>query len=120
MLQGIGREFFLIQQQINQRRNKRPDTSVKWTNGRDLEFVGTQDNLSMGEIETHYEEDSTFARWLRERKPDEVNAKYLVLLTGHWVAVKGRKMIDTYTKTPTFIRRAPHRRKRVKLAIRID
>lgn len=108
-----------IEEQINHRRKKNPDASVKWTNGWDLEFAGTQAKLSMGEIEPLYEENKTFARWLRERKPDEVNAKYLVLVTNHWVAVEGRKMIDTYTKTPTFIRRAPHRRKRVRVIIRI-
>jgi len=114
-LTGLDVDF--IEKQINHRREKKPDASVKWTNGWDLQFAGERADLPMGEIETV--SGMTFARWLRERKPDEVNAKYLVLLTNHWVAVEGRKMIDTRTKKPTFIRRAPHRRKRVRIVIRV-
>ncbi len=116
-LTGLSVDY--IERQINHRRGKKPSSSVRWTNSYDLQYVGTMACLRMGDFEKVLGE-KTFARWLRERKPDEVNAKYLVLVTGHWVAVEGRKMIDNWTRTPTFIRKAPHRRKRVQVVIRID
>ena len=109
-----------IEKQINQRRGKKPGASVRWVNGYDLHFAGRQAHLQMGEIEEHFLERKTFARWLRERSPEDANAKYLVLLTGHWVAVEGNEMVDNGYRTPRAIRSCPHRRRLVKLVIRID
>ena len=54
----------------------------------------------------------TFAQWLRSR-PDR-GAMYIVEVTGHWVLVKGRKFVDTYTKGEwVFLGSAPHKRRRV-------
>lgn len=117
-LTGLSVDY--IEEQINRYREKKPDASVKWVNGYELNHAGGQANFRMGEPMLLRPEKKTFARWLRERTLDEINAKYLVLLTGHWVAVEGRKMTDTWTKQPTFIRRAPHRRKKVQVVIRID
>ena len=116
-LTGLSVDF--IENQINYRRDKKPGSRVSWTNGWDLHYVGSMANLRMGDVTSLARENKTFARWLRERTPEQVNSKYLVLVTGHWVAVKGRKMIDTYTREPTFIRKAPHRRKRVQVVIKI-
>jgi len=56
----------------------------------------------------------TFAKWLRDRKNDYMmNSLFLVQLTKHYVVVKGRKMVDNHTMEPVFIRKAPHRRRRV-------
>ena len=60
----------------------------------------------------------TFARWLRER--ENVNEVYVLLLTDHFVAVNGRKMVDNHTMEPVFIGKAPWRRKRVRWTIRIQ
>ena len=113
-----GLSIAFVEDQINFRREKKFGSSVRWTNGHDLHFVGRQAHLQMGEFEKILGA-KTFARWLRERTPEQVKSKYLVLVTGHWVAVEGRKMIDNITRTPTFIRKAPHRRKKVQVVIKV-
>lgn len=117
-LTGLSLEY--IERKINHRRGKKHNSSVRWVNGHDLHYVCIMANIRAGDVELRLDEKKTFARWLRERTPEQVKAKYLVLVTGHWVAVEGRKMIDNWTRTPTFIRKAPHRRKRVQVVIRID
>jgi hypothetical protein len=53
----------------------------------------------------------TLTSFFKVRDP---KVTYLVEVSNHWIAVAGRKMCDTYTKgVPTFIGKAPHRRKRV-------
>lgn len=61
----------------------------------------------------------TLAEWMRsKRDPD---AYYVVGLSDHWVLVKGRKFIDTFTKGQwVFLRSAPHRRKRVRSVFRVE
>jgi hypothetical protein len=56
-------------------------------------------------------EKPTLARWLRER--EDRNAFTIVLVTRHFVTVKGVKLVDNRVKKPVFIRKAPGRRKRV-------
>ena len=60
----------------------------------------------------------TLAKWLKN-KNRSMSDYYLVLVTGHWVAVKGRKFLDSHTGEPVFIRKAPHRRARVTKAYRV-
>jgi hypothetical protein len=56
----------------------------------------------------------TLARWLRSRSPAERAQTFVVEVTGHWVAVSGRKVVDTFTKgKPVWLKDAPDRRKRV-------
>lgn len=61
----------------------------------------------------------TFAEWLRSR--EDCTATHIVNVGGnHYVLVKGRKMVDTFTKGEwVFIRSAPHRRKRVTEVFRV-
>lgn len=115
-----GLDVGYIEEQINHHRGKNPGCSVRWVNGNDLAHVGTMAKVPMSKPELRINEKKTFARWLRERTPEEAKAKYLVLLTGHWIAVDGNKMIDTRTRTPTHIQKAPHRRRRVQVVIRVD
>jgi hypothetical protein len=61
----------------------------------------------------------TFTEWLRTR-PDP-NAAYVVHIPRHYLLVKGRKMVDTHTDGEwTWLRDAPHRRKRVCNVWRIE
>jgi len=54
----------------------------------------------------------TLAQWLK--KPRDMDAPYIVNVTGHWVVVKGRWFCDTFTKgVPVRASKAPGRRKRV-------
>jgi hypothetical protein len=56
----------------------------------------------------------TLAAFLRKRTPSLMNVHLLIEVTNHWVVVKGRKFVDTFTKgEPVFIGKAPGRRKRV-------
>jgi len=60
----------------------------------------------------------TFAEWLRSRQVP--SATHIVVVSNHYVLVQGRKMVDTHTHGVwTFIRSAPHRRKRVEKVFRI-
>lgn len=45
----------------------------------------------------------TFTQWLRGRTPEEMKRTYLVLVTNHWIAVRGRKVVDTGTRSPVFM-----------------
>jgi hypothetical protein len=59
------------------------------------------------------EKEPTLATWLREnyRNPNEI---ILVVLTGHYVVVKGRKLVDNKHPNGVSVKRFPNRRKRVK------
>jgi hypothetical protein len=60
----------------------------------------------------------TLATWERERT--DIEATYVVVVTGHWVAVRGKWFCDTFTRgVPVRIKDAPRRRKRVQFVCRI-
>ena len=67
----------------------------------------------------------TVAAYLRSRTKDLMNVHLLMIVGtfsggGHWIVVKGRKMVDTFTKgEPVFISKAPHRRCRVHAVYRV-
>lgn len=52
----------------------------------------------------------TFAQWQRKR---DRAATYIVLITGHFVAVSGRWFADSGRREPIRLTKAPYRRKRV-------
>src|SRR5262249_50343055 len=55
----------------------------------------------------------TFAAW--ERARTDMETAYVVAVTDHWVAVRGNWFNDTYTfGQPVHVKRAPHRRRRVR------
>jgi hypothetical protein len=60
----------------------------------------------------------TLAQWLRRER--DMTAYYILDVGCHWVVVHGRKFCDTFTGgKPVFIRKAPHRRKRVREVYKI-
>jgi hypothetical protein len=61
----------------------------------------------------------TLARYLREHRADFQEHACIVELTGHWVAVYGRRFCDNHTKEPVFLRSSPHRRARVQSVLQI-
>ena len=61
----------------------------------------------------------TLARWLRERSPEQRKNLYLIRCGHHYVVVKGNKLCDNWTEDPVFIRKAPHRRKRMQSVYRV-
>ena len=49
-----------------------------------------------------------------------MEAAYVVMVTGHWMAVRGKWFCDTFTHgVPVRIKDAPRRRKRVQCVYRI-
>jgi hypothetical protein len=62
----------------------------------------------------------TLATWDRERTDWEFEQAWLLIVTGHWVAVRGRWFVDTWTAgKPVRIADAPWRRKRVRVTYRV-
>lgn len=61
----------------------------------------------------------TLAKWLKSRPRDAVNDLCIVITTRHYVAVKGRKFVDSHTIKPVAIGKAPFRRARVKHVITV-
>lgn len=61
----------------------------------------------------------TMAKWTRENKSKFADAPVLLIVTGHYVTVAGNSFNDNHTRTPVRLKRAPHRRKRVKAAWRV-
>lgn len=109
-----------IENKINEHRKRSPGTKITTTYNHDITYALKKLGYRVEYEREHYEKHPcpTLARWMRER--DNLEASYLVLVTGHWVAVKGRKFVDTFTGLPVFLRAAPHRRKRIQIVLRIE
>jgi hypothetical protein len=59
----------------------------------------------------------TFAAWQRGRDRE---ATYILLVTGHFVAVSGRWFADSHHRTPIRLTQAPNRRKRVLWVFQVE
>ena len=71
----------------------------------------------------HYDKNNpqkspTLAKWLKQRR--DRNEMNLIDAGCHWVLVKGVKFVDSFTQAPVFIRKAPHRRKRVREVWKVE
>src|SRR4051812_46603793 len=63
----------------------------------------------------------TLAAFLRKRAKAEMAETYVIQVSNHWIAVRGKKLLDTMTKgEPVWIGKAPHRRKRVRAVYRVS
>ena len=67
-------------------------------------------------LDQHY--GTTLAQWQRRRVKDA--APYLVLVTGHFVAVQGRWFVDSTQREPIPFSKAKHKRKRVVRVWRLE
>lgn len=56
----------------------------------------------------------TLARWLRLNRSMFAHQPVIVGLTHHWVAVQGRRFVDSHEPSPVPLKKAPWRRARVK------
>jgi len=56
----------------------------------------------------------TLAKWLRDRRGEQVHNCYLITLTHHYVLVNGNQFIDTFTQEPVHVDDCPHRCARIK------
>jgi hypothetical protein len=62
----------------------------------------------------------TFAQWRRRGRARGDDAPYLVLITGHFVAVRGPWFVDTTYRTPTLAASYRRQRKRVVRVWRLE
>jgi hypothetical protein len=62
----------------------------------------------------------TLAQWQRRRRAINDTAPYLVLVTGHFVAVQGRWFCDSAQREPVPFSKAKHKRKRVVRVWRLE
>ena len=77
-------------------------------------IVSTKTNVPI----PHNGNPPTIAKWLKQRK--DRNELNLVDAGNHWQLIKGVKFVDSFTKVPVFIRKAPHRRARVKSVWKVE
>lgn len=93
--------------------------AVKGTSAAELQRVLRDYGYDMTLVADLRHDPPTLATWERSR-PENDDTAYLVIVTDHWIAVRGRWLCDTFTKgTPVPLRKAPHRRKRTRLVYKI-
>lgn len=115
----------VIEEKINEQRLKAPTTPVRRSSVDELCHVlselGYEGTITSGfrfkDRSSSGRSRPTLAAWLKGRRGDEMKTSYIVLVTGHFVAVRGRKIICSQTREARFIRNAPGRRKRVQYVI---
>jgi len=83
-----------------------------------LLHYGYQLTRSKNKPLSHNSNPPTIARWLKTRK--DRNEMNLVSAGNHRQLIKGVKFVDSFTKVPVFIRKAPHRRARVKSVWKVE
>ncbi|MFM1815824.1 MAG: hypothetical protein RLZ98_2519 [Pseudomonadota bacterium] len=92
--------------------HSRGGKAVMGTYPHELELALNHFGYRLVWVEDRSADPPTLATWERERA--DMEAAYIVMVTGHWVAVRGRWFCDTFTRgEPVPIKKAPRRRKRV-------
>jgi len=107
----IGVDVAAVRDVIRRCRNGR---AVKGTHATDLQFALRHFGYDMQLVADLRSNPPTLATWERQRS--DMEAAYIVIVTNHWVAVRGNWFCDSFTRgVPVKIEDAPHRRKRVRL-----
>lgn len=97
---------------------QRGGRAVMGTHPHELEFAFRHFGYTMTLVEDLRAAPPTLATWERDRT--DMDAAYAVIVTGHWVAVRGNWFCDTFTHgVPVKIKKAPRRRKRVQFVYKI-
>jgi hypothetical protein len=103
---------------IQRHRNNR--RQVRGTNPGDLQHAFHHFGHDMQFVANLNANSPTLATWERNRSDWDFDQAWLLIVTGHWIAVRGRWFVDTFTRgVPVRIADAPRRRKRVRYAYRI-
>jgi hypothetical protein len=111
----IGLDVAAVSAVIKRRRNGR---QVKATYANELQLAFRHFGYEMTLLADLRCNPPTLATWERERT--DLAAAYVVMVTGHWVAVRGKWFCNTFTRgVPVRIKDAPRRRKRVQLVYQI-
>jgi hypothetical protein len=94
-------------------RRCRHGRAVKGTHPIELQFAFRHFGYEMTLLADLRSNPPTLATWARERR--DMEAAYVVVVTNHWIAVRGQWFCDSWTRgVPVKIKDAPHRRKRVR------
>jgi hypothetical protein len=111
----IGVDVAAVSEVIKGHRNGRP---VKSTFANELQLAFRHFGYEMTLLADLRCKPPTLAAWERQRT--DLEAAYVVMVTGHWVAVRGKWFCDTFTRgVPVRIKDAPRRRKRVQFVYQI-
>jgi hypothetical protein len=111
----IGVDVAAVVDVIKRHRNER---AVKGTHPNELQLAFRHFGYEMTLVADLRSNSPTLATWERERT--DMEAAYVVIVTGHWVAVRGKWFCDTFTHgVPVRIKDAPRRRKRVQFVYQI-
>jgi hypothetical protein len=111
----IGVDVAAVRNLIKWYRNGR---AVRGTYPNELQLAFRHFGYDMALVADLRSSPPTLATWERERT--DMEAAYVVIITGRWVAVRGKWLCDTFTRgVPVKIKDAPHRRKRVRFVYRV-
>lgn len=66
-----------------------------------------------------YQKNLTLTQWCKKRTPDMMKHTFIIQLREHWIVVRGRKMNDTFSKEPVFLKEGPWRKAKVHAVYRI-
>jgi len=112
----IGANVDEVIQVIQRHRNNR--RQVRGTHAHELQHAFRHFGHDLQLVADLSRNSPTLATWERERTNWEFEQAWLLVVTGHWVAVRGRWFVDTWSSgTPVRIADAPWRRKRVRYAL---
>jgi hypothetical protein len=114
----IGANVDEVVQIIQGHRNNR--RQVRGTHAHELQHAFRHFGHDLQLVADLSRKSPTLATWERERTDWDFEQAWLLVVTGHWVAVRGRWFVDTWSNgTPVRIADAPRRRKRVRYAYRV-
>ena len=114
----IGADVDEVIRVIQLHRNNR--RLVRGTNANDLHNAFRHFGCGIQLVADLSRNSPTLATWERDRTDLEFEQAWLLVVTGHWVAVRGRWFVDTWSNgAPVRITDAPRRRKRVRYAYRV-
>lgn len=112
---AITGESFTEVRAVANRVVKRPDNKgitgmSEWRLCKTLQELGFWTKLNFKWLDNPGAKKIVFKEWLKKERD---NSFYLVVLTGHFVVVKGDQFIDNHSKHPVHVNFAPWQRKQV-------
>jgi hypothetical protein len=120
LIAATGKSSREVTTAINMHRRKKHDKHVGVTDTSDLRAALQGMGYKVA-VDRTYERDTqpTLSQW-RKKEQHGRDAVYVVLVTNHWVTVRGDWLVDTNNATPVDMsRKNPYARKRVQSVIRI-
>jgi hypothetical protein len=79
------------------------------------EYIHQSRKIGQYTVYGYYTSDSkpTLAQYARKHQKEFAEHAVIVNVTGHYVALYGRRFCDSHTKVPVFLSKSPRRRSRV-------